>query len=68
MKTKLYWTLQHVKQAVQDVRFTMACWWLSQRVDFLEWRWSLDWLTPQTRSVPAVIQTQQGGRYAVRPR
>lgn len=65
MKARLYWTIQHTKRGVQDLRFHVKCWWLSQHVDFLEWRWRIDRLMVQPQPVPIPIQSQQGGRYAV---
>ncbi len=42
MKTAIYWTVQHIHDAAHDLRFRAKCWWLSQQVDFLEWRWHLE--------------------------
>lgn len=42
MSSKIFWTFQHMKRAMHDMRFTAACWWLSQRVDFLAWRRRFD--------------------------
>lgn len=66
MKTQLYWTIQHLRREMHDLRFAAACWWLSQRVDFLEWCWHLEALMPQL--IPVSVRTQQRSRYAVRSR
>ena len=65
MKAKLYWTIQHLKGSIHDLRFAATCWWLSQQVDFLEWRWQFNALMPQAQPIPAPIQSRQGGTYAV---
>ena len=65
MKTRLYWTIRHMNRGIHDLRFSASCWWLSQRVDFLEWRWRLNALMPQPQPVPAPVLVQQEGRYAV---
>lgn len=65
MKARLYWTIQHMNRGIHDLRFAASCWWLSQRVDFLEWRWRLDALMPQPQTIPAPARVQQRGRYAV---
>ena len=38
MKTTIYWTMQHSRRAAHEFRFRATCWWLSQQVEFLEWR------------------------------
>ena len=38
MKTTIYWTMQHSRRAAHELRFRATCWWLSQQVEFLEWR------------------------------
>ena len=38
MKTTIYWTMQHSRRALHEFRFRATCWWLSQQVEFLEWR------------------------------
>ena len=65
MKAQLYWTIQHMKRGAHDVRFAATCWSLSQRVDFLAWRWRLEALMPLRRPIPAPVPVQQGDRYAV---
>jgi hypothetical protein len=50
---------------MHDLRFAAACWWLSQRVDFLDWRWHFDALMPQPQPMPAPVQAQHSGRCAV---
>ncbi len=66
MKTMLYWTIQHLRRAAHDIRFALSCWWLTQQVEFLEWRMRLEVLIPQTQAVPVPVLPEQGGRYAVR--
>jgi hypothetical protein len=38
MKTTIYWTMQHSRCALHELRFRATCWWLTQQVEFLEWR------------------------------
>ena len=38
MKTTIYWTRQHIRNAAHEIRFRAHCWWLNQQVDFLKWR------------------------------
>ncbi|WP_455243971.1 hypothetical protein [Petrachloros mirabilis] len=66
MKAKAYWAVRHIRQRAWDFRFATTCWWLSQRVDFLEWLWRLDALIPQVQPVRTQIPTTQRSRYAVR--
>ena len=65
MKTTIYWTMQHSRRAVHEFRLHATCWWLSQHVEFLEWRLRLDVLIPPTQSVPTSTSAGQGGQYAV---
>ena len=52
MKTTIYWTIQHSRAAMHEFRFRATCWWLSQQVEFLEWRLRLDALRPPPHSDP----------------
>ena len=52
MKTTIYWTMQHSRRAVHEFRFRATCWWLSQQVEFLEWRLRLNGLRPPTQPDP----------------
>lgn len=62
MRTRIYWTIRHVCQAMHEMRFICRCWWLNQRVEFLEWRLSCDALTPQSQPVPLrVLPDPLGG-------
>jgi len=65
MKTTIYWTIQHLKRGTHDLRFAATCWWLSQRVDFLEWRWRVAALMPQP--IPSTVRVEQGERFAAHP-
>jgi hypothetical protein len=38
MKTTIYWAMRHGCRAMHELRFRATCWWLSQQVEFLEWR------------------------------
>jgi hypothetical protein len=38
MTTRIYWTLGHIRQAVREMRFRGAYWWLNKQVEFLRWR------------------------------
>ena len=65
MKTTIYWAIQHSRRAVHDLRFRATCWWLSQQVDFLEWRLRLDTLKPPVPSDPTPMAVGRGGSYAL---
>ncbi len=65
MKAKLYWLGQHLKQDIHDLHFNMKCWWLSQHVDFLEWRWRVDGLLPSSQPIMVPVPVRQGGRHVV---
>jgi hypothetical protein len=66
MKTTIYWALQHSYCIVHEFRFRTTCWWLSQQVEFLEWRLRLEATMPYARSGPAPASVGQGDQYAVR--
>ncbi len=68
MKAKFYWALQHLTSGMHELRFAASCWWLSQQVDFLEWRWKLDALMPHPQPIPAPVRAEQRGRYAMHSR
>lgn len=63
MKTRLYWTSQHLRRAWRELRFTLTCWWLGQQVEFLEWRVRLEALMPQASPVPVLVERRS--RYVV---
>ena len=42
MTTRIYWTVQHIRQAMHEMRFRCACWWVSQQIDFLNLRLRLE--------------------------
>jgi hypothetical protein len=65
MKTTIYWTMQHSRRSVYEFRFRVTCWWLSQQVEFLEWRLRLEALMPPARSNPTPTPVGQEGQYAV---
>ncbi|MCI0426889.1 MAG: hypothetical protein L0Z46_02590 [Nitrospiraceae bacterium] len=65
MKTTIYWTMQHSRRAVEKFRFRATCWWLSQQVEFLEWRQRLEVLMPPAQSDPVPTSVGQGGQYTV---
>jgi len=65
VETKLFWTIQHLKQKAQDLRFTAKCWWLSQHIDFFVWRMAVNLPLPQPVIQPVPVAAPQGGRYAV---
>ncbi len=64
MKAKIFWTIQHLKRSARDLRFTAKCWWLSQHVDFLEWRWRVDGQLFQPQLAASSIQMDSRERYA----
>jgi hypothetical protein len=65
MKTTIYWALHHSRRAVHEFRFRATCWWLSQQVEFLEWRLRLEALMPHAPSNPAPTSVGQGSQHAV---
>ena len=65
MKTTIYWTIQHSRRAVHEFRFRATCWWLSQQVEFLEWRLRLEALMPPAQSDPTPASDGQGGPFVV---
>jgi hypothetical protein len=65
MKTKIYWTMQHSLRALREFRFQVTCWWLSQQVEFLEWRLKLEAVGPPAPFNPAPVPVQQRGPYVV---
>jgi len=64
MNAHIFWFGQHLKQAARDTKFAAKCWWLSQRVDFLEWRWQIDGRLSQPQSAAVPIQMQSRSGYA----
>lgn len=65
MKTTIYWTMQHSLRALHECRFRATCWWLSQQVEFLEWRLKLDAVIPPAPSTSAPTPVGPGARYVV---
>ena len=65
MKTTIYWAMQHGRRAVHEFRFRAMCWWLSQQVEFLEWRMQREALTPLEESTPVPTAVGQGSQYAM---
>jgi hypothetical protein len=68
VKTTIYWTMQHSRRTVHELRFRAACWWLSQQVEFLAWRLRMEALMPPVQSDPAPTSDGQRGQYAVHAR
>lgn len=66
MKTRIYWAMQHSCRAIHEYRFRATCWWLSQRVEFLEWRMRREAFMPTVEPNPVPTSVGQGGQYAVR--
>lgn len=64
MKTTVYWTIQHSRRTAHELRFRATCWWLSQQVEFLEWRLRLEALMPPAESNPMPTSAGQGDQYA----
>jgi hypothetical protein len=65
MKTTIYWTVQHSRRVVYEFHFRATCWWLSQQVEFLEWRMRQEALIPTAKSKPVPTAVGQGSQYAV---
>lgn len=66
MKTTIYWAIQHSRCAAHEFRFRITYWWLSQQVEFLEWRMRWEILVPSAESNPVPTSVGQGGQYVVR--
>jgi hypothetical protein len=67
MKTTIYWTMQHSRRTVYELRFRATCWWLRQQVEFLEWQVRLAALMPPVQSDPTPTSAKPGDQYAVHP-
>jgi hypothetical protein len=61
MKTIIYWTIQHSRQAVHEFHLRTTYWWLSQQVEFLEWRMRWEVLVLPAESNPVPTPVRQGG-------
>jgi hypothetical protein len=46
MKTTIYWAMQHSCRAAHEFRLRTTYWWLSQQVEFLEWRMRREGVMP----------------------
>jgi hypothetical protein len=51
----MYWASQHVYRAMRETHLTFNCWWLSQQVEYLEWRLGFDVLASQSQPVSIPI-------------
>jgi hypothetical protein len=65
MKTRIYWAMQQSYRAMHEYRFRATCWWLSQRVEFLEWRMRHAAVMPAAEFKPVPTSVGRGGHYAV---
>ena len=67
MATRIYWMMHHSRCAWHELSFRITCWWLSQQVEFLEWRLRIETAVPPMPSTATVISASvgQGGRYVV---
>lgn len=65
MKTKIYWTIQHLSQTTHEMHVRAQCWWLGQQVEFLTWRLRLEASMPTVQPGSDVTSAGQGGCYAV---
>jgi hypothetical protein len=65
MKTTIYWVMRHGCCAARDFRLRITYWWLSQQVEFLEWRMRREGLMSSTESNPVPTSVEQGGQYAL---
>ena len=68
MKAQLYWAIRHMKCGMRDFRFAVTCWWLSQRVDFLKWRWRFGALMPRPQPIFVPVRAAQEIRRDLRVR
>ena len=64
MKTT-YWVMRYGCCAARDLRFRITCWWLSQQVEFLEWRLRREGLMPSMESNPVPTSVERRGQYAL---
>ena len=64
MKTT-YWVMRYGCCAARDLRFRITCWWLSQQVEFLEWRLRREGLMPSMESNPVPTSVEQRDQYAL---
>ena len=65
MKTTIYWSLQHIRQAAHEIRFRAACWWLSQQVEFLDWRLRLESSMSSMQTHPMASSVRRREYYSV---
>lgn len=65
MKTTIYWTLQHIRQVAHEIRFRAACWWLSQQVEFLDWRLRLEYAMSSMQTHPMTSSVGRREYYSV---
>lgn len=65
MKTTIYWVMRYGCCAARDLRFRITCWWLSQQVEFLEWRLRREGLMPSMESNPVPTSVEQRDQYAL---
>jgi hypothetical protein len=67
MATRIYWMMHHNRRAVHELYFRITCWWLSQQVEFLEWRLKMEAAAPPMPSTATAVSASvgQGDRYAV---
>jgi hypothetical protein len=65
MKTTIYWAMQHSRQVVHEFRLRATYWWLSQQVEFLEWRMRRKALILNAKSKPVPTAVGQGSQNAV---
>jgi hypothetical protein len=64
MKTTIYWAMRHGCRAMHELRFRATCWWLSQQVEFLEWRMRREVLMPTAEPNPVPTLVGKGEHYA----
>lgn len=65
MKATIYWTIRHLGRARQELAFRATCWWLSQQVDFLEWRLQIEALLRPVPSDSLSPSVGKGSRHMV---
>lgn len=65
MRTAIYWTARHCRGAVRQRQFCLRCWWLSQQVDFLDWRLRLEPILFFGSSRADLVAMGQGECHAV---
>ncbi|MDN5940380.1 MAG: hypothetical protein L0H94_00740 [Nitrospira sp.] len=66
MKTTIYWTMQHSRQAVHEFRLRTTYWWLNQQVEFLEWWLRQESMMPSIHAIQVYADVGRSRKSACR--